>query len=337
MALLVFVVDDYAKIHIIMAALWSLLDAKTDYVRYISHEVRTPLSATLMGLRLMLDDYQKSNPRVGSIDADRLDTLADINSSCVAALDILNDLLCFNKLEAGMLELHKEEVCPGAFVKESVAMFNVQVTTSLPFLLLLSPSDNVLTYLIVVIMFHVQARDRGVNLSVVLNKPSNGDDDDDGGGNDEGSLVSIGKKLRRASNAIVLNNILQRRGSGGNNSIRSGNGRRGTLTSICSCLLRETDVISLDKFKLDQVIIECLRKLIFSLFLSSFTSSKTRTPLKNELKNRPTKLFANNLIIPVLNTMIINKTSHCTEKTSFLIQVRLGNEAVGTLKIACNE
>ena len=136
MALLVFVFDDYAKIHIMVAALWALLDAKTDYVRYISHEVRTPLSATLMGLRLMLDDYKKSNPRPGSIDADRLDTLQDINSSCVSALDILNDLLCFNKLEAGLLELNKEIVCPGAFVKESVAMFNVQVTDT-PFLLLL--------------------------------------------------------------------------------------------------------------------------------------------------------------------------------------------------------
>ena len=35
------------------------------------------------------------------LDADRLDTLQDVNASCVAALDILNDLLCFNKLEAG--------------------------------------------------------------------------------------------------------------------------------------------------------------------------------------------------------------------------------------------
>ena len=105
-AMLVFVFDSYAQFHILVAALWALLDAKTDYVRYISHEVRTPLSATLMGLRMMLDDFKESHPRPGSIDADRLDTLQDINSSCVSALDILNDLLCFNKLEAGQRLLH---------------------------------------------------------------------------------------------------------------------------------------------------------------------------------------------------------------------------------------
>ena len=130
-ALVVFVFDAYAHFHFMVAALWALLDAKTDYVRYISHEVRTPLSATLMGLRLMLDDYKQSNPRRGSTDADRLDTLQDINSSCVSALDILNDLLCFNKLEAGLLELNKETVCPGQFVKDSVSMFNVQVSDPL--------------------------------------------------------------------------------------------------------------------------------------------------------------------------------------------------------------
>ena len=99
-----------------------------------------------------------------------------------------------------------------------------------------------------------------MTLSVVLNKPSN--DDDDGGGNDEGSLVSISKGLRRVGSRVgSAMAMLQRRGSsnssgnsgsGGGGSSR-GRGRRDTLTSICSYLLRETDMISLDRFKLDQV------------------------------------------------------------------------------------
>jgi hypothetical protein len=36
--------------------------------------------------------------------------LDDVNSACRIALDILNDLLCFDKLESGILVLHKEEV-----------------------------------------------------------------------------------------------------------------------------------------------------------------------------------------------------------------------------------
>ena len=50
-AIIVFVTDNFARRHVTAAALYALLDAKTDYVRYISHEIRTPLSATLMGLR----------------------------------------------------------------------------------------------------------------------------------------------------------------------------------------------------------------------------------------------------------------------------------------------
>ena len=100
-ALVVFVTDTFARRRITGAALLALLDAKTNYINYISHEIRTPLSATLMGLRLMLNDFKKSNPRPGSVDADRYDTLQDVNASCVASLDILNDLLCFNKLESG--------------------------------------------------------------------------------------------------------------------------------------------------------------------------------------------------------------------------------------------
>jgi hypothetical protein len=66
---------------------------------------------------------------------EHLDTLQDIQKSCTVALDILNDLLCFNKLESGVLELHREQVKVVGFVRESVAMFNVQVpatTTDYP-------------------------------------------------------------------------------------------------------------------------------------------------------------------------------------------------------------
>ena len=66
-AIVVFVMDSFAKRHVTATALCALLDAKTDYVRYISHEIRTPLSATLMGLRLMLNDFKKSMPRPGTV------------------------------------------------------------------------------------------------------------------------------------------------------------------------------------------------------------------------------------------------------------------------------
>jgi signal transduction histidine kinase len=96
-------------------------------VRYISHELRTPLNAAFLGLKLLTDDMAISeDPK----DAERYDTLRDVNLSCNAALDILNDLLCFDKLESGILELHKQdkEVLP--FVADCLAMFAAQARES---------------------------------------------------------------------------------------------------------------------------------------------------------------------------------------------------------------
>jgi signal transduction histidine kinase/ActR/RegA family two-component response regulator len=74
-------------------------------------------------LKLLTDDLQSSRD---SKDAERYDTLRDVNLSCKAALDILNDLLCFDKLESGILELHKQETHIIPFVTECIAMFQSQ-------------------------------------------------------------------------------------------------------------------------------------------------------------------------------------------------------------------
>jgi hypothetical protein len=62
------------------------------------------------------------NPR----DIERYDTLCDVNMSCMAAVDILNDLLCYEKLESGILELHKENILASSFLTDCVAMFSAQ-------------------------------------------------------------------------------------------------------------------------------------------------------------------------------------------------------------------
>jgi signal transduction histidine kinase len=56
----------------------------------------------------------------------RNDILCDANSACRTALDILNDLLCFDKLESGILVLHKHEVPVMSFIFDCVAMFSSQ-------------------------------------------------------------------------------------------------------------------------------------------------------------------------------------------------------------------
>ena len=59
-------------------------------------------------------------------DRERYDTLCDVNMSCTAAVDILNNLLCYEKLESGILELHKENITVEPFLQECLTMFSVQ-------------------------------------------------------------------------------------------------------------------------------------------------------------------------------------------------------------------
>ena len=92
-------------------------------MRHISHELRTPLNTAFLGLRLLSNELKESkDPK----DIERYETLRDVNLSCAAAVDILNDLLCYEKLQSGMLDLHKEHVRVDQLLRECVSMFSVQ-------------------------------------------------------------------------------------------------------------------------------------------------------------------------------------------------------------------
>lgn len=100
-----------------------MLESKKSYVRYISHELRTPLNTAFLGLKLLTSDLKLSS---NVLDIERYDTLCDVNASCTAAVDILNDLLCYEKLDSGILELHKENISVLEFLKDRVGMFSLQ-------------------------------------------------------------------------------------------------------------------------------------------------------------------------------------------------------------------
>jgi signal transduction histidine kinase/CheY-like chemotaxis protein len=76
-----------------------------------------------LGLKLLGDDLKVSNdPR----DKERWETLNDVSLSCAVAVDILNDLLCYEKLESGILELHKENITVDSFMTGCISMITVQ-------------------------------------------------------------------------------------------------------------------------------------------------------------------------------------------------------------------
>jgi two-component system, sensor histidine kinase len=100
-----------------------LIDSKKYFVRHISHELRTPLNTAFLGLRLLSNELKESkDPK----DIERYETLRDVNLSCTAAVDILNDLLCYEKLQRGMLDLHKEHVTVDLLLRDCISMFSVQ-------------------------------------------------------------------------------------------------------------------------------------------------------------------------------------------------------------------
>ena len=71
----------------------------------------------LTGLKLVCEESAEEE------NSNHLETLLDVQSACKIAVEILNDLLCFDKLESGILELHKHDVAVTPFINDCVNMF----------------------------------------------------------------------------------------------------------------------------------------------------------------------------------------------------------------------
>lgn len=102
----------------------SLLESKRKFVRFVSHEVRTPLNTVVLGLKLMEsevqslkqddEDIEETGSRLSKNEeqethegktADIITLSQDILSSAGSAVAILNDLLNYDKIEMGQLSL----------------------------------------------------------------------------------------------------------------------------------------------------------------------------------------------------------------------------------------
>ena len=81
------------------------------------------------GLKLLRNDLSTTTcPPIA------LETITDIESSCDTALTILNDLLSYEKLEAGLLQLEKSKFEAWPFIRESIKPFLIQVSDNIYFL-----------------------------------------------------------------------------------------------------------------------------------------------------------------------------------------------------------
>ena len=77
-----------------------------------------------MGMQLSLDQIPEDTQE--PVELERRETLLETQSACGVALEILNELLLFDKLETGALVLNKQDVPVPELVEDSIKMFSVQ-------------------------------------------------------------------------------------------------------------------------------------------------------------------------------------------------------------------
>lgn len=119
----------------------TILEMKRKFVRFISHEIRTPLNTVCMGLELLQSELKapkgldaettpSSEPSGGQVtDEDIgfwLNVTEDTNENAHVAVEILNDLLNYDKLETGTMELETEPVLIWDLITKTVNQFGIQ-------------------------------------------------------------------------------------------------------------------------------------------------------------------------------------------------------------------
>ncbi len=104
--------------------LQSEMEFKKTFIRYISHEIRSPLSTTTLGLDYLIAQLESGQ----LVDAAAiLDVVRDSRAAADMATSTLNDLLMFDKIETGMLEITTTECDMWEFVQQCVKPFSLQV------------------------------------------------------------------------------------------------------------------------------------------------------------------------------------------------------------------
>jgi len=106
---------------------------KRTFVRYVSHEIRTPMNSAWLGLQLLAKEAKKLQQQHEEVEMSSfLDLIQDTSHACNIAIDILNDLLLYEKIDGGLMTLETAVVNVQVFVEDVVKSFVLQVSSQLP-------------------------------------------------------------------------------------------------------------------------------------------------------------------------------------------------------------
>ena len=138
----------------------SKLAAKQNFVRSVGHEIRTPLSVVLSGLLVLARDLESGDgssrlsrkeafSSFKSMKGGLVSTVESIYHACSSAIDVLNDLLIYEKIESKLLIQEPSLVHLAVLVENVVSQFQVQAEQSEVYMSLgnsLLPEESSLVY-----------------------------------------------------------------------------------------------------------------------------------------------------------------------------------------------
>jgi signal transduction histidine kinase len=102
----------------------AVLETKVTYVRRLSHEVRTPLQVIYSGLQYII--AKKNNEVTSGV----MSVLEEMRQSCIDGIGILDDMVSYERLDAGTMTLEKETVVVSDFVRKSLRDFDISARLS---------------------------------------------------------------------------------------------------------------------------------------------------------------------------------------------------------------
>lgn len=83
------------------------LSLKRAFVRYVSHEIRSPLNVVHAGLDILRAELEGGSVMLNQINASTMELIEDIFAASETAISILNDLLHYEHMDAGTFQLER--------------------------------------------------------------------------------------------------------------------------------------------------------------------------------------------------------------------------------------